>query len=96
MGTVSSIVLYSALGAAALGVLLPYWPLSLAGVLIAAFGGQWILATVLGLLLDIFYGRPPAGWLHAVSFPFAALAVFVSLLRVFVTRYLRKSETEFL
>ncbi len=75
---------------AALGFLLPLWPLSLFGIAIAALSGRWISAVVIGLLLDIAYGAP-IGRLHFLYFPFTIFALLVALVRYYVESYIRKS-----
>lgn len=88
--------LWGALVLAALALLIPYWPLALLAILLAALAGIWPLALVLGILFDILYGRPPGGFLHALSFPITALALAAVILRRFAARYLRRERQEFL
>lgn len=85
-----------ALACAALAVLVPYWPLALLSVLVAALGGEWAAAIAIGIFFDILYGRPPGGWLHAIAFPFTILAAALSLARRFAARYLRRERQEYL
>jgi hypothetical protein len=71
---------------AAAGFLLPLWPLSVVGILIAALSGRFFFAIVMGLLLDVAWGMP-VGLLHYVYFPFTALAFGAVLARIFGGRY---------
>ena len=96
METVTRWPLWLPLSFAALGILVPYWPLSIAGILIAALAGEWAAAVALGIFFDVLYGRPPGGFLHDISFPLTALAVAVSLARRFAARYLRRERQEYL
>ncbi len=50
---------------AAAGFLMPLWPLSVLGLLLAALSGRWLFAIAMGLLLDIGWG-PPGGLLHYI------------------------------
>ena len=79
------IALSGALSAA--GFLIPFWPLSCIGILLAALTGRIFFALFLGLLLDIAYGPPP-GYFRILYFPFALLALVGSLLYVLAGRYL--------
>jgi hypothetical protein len=71
---------------AALGFLLPLWPLSALGVALASGAGYWVFGVGVGLLLDIAWGAPP-GVLHVVLFPFALFALLVALIRMLALRY---------
>jgi hypothetical protein len=51
------------------GFLVPFWPLEILGIIVAAFGGVPFGAIGLGLLLDLAYGAP-YGFLHYLFFPF--------------------------
>ncbi len=77
---------------AAAGFLLPFWPLGLFGVAIAALSGHWIGAVIIGLLLDLAYGTP-LGRLHALYFPFTIFALLVALVRYYVAAYVRKGSS---
>jgi len=70
----------------AAGVLLPLWPLSVVGILIAALSGRWIFAILMALLIDLALGVPQ-GTLHVLYVPFTILAVVASLLRYFLSGY---------
>lgn len=69
------------------GFLLPFWPLSVAGILLAAGLRFRLLAVGLGLLLDIAWGQPTAqfGFLY---FPFVLLALGAIVGRMLADRYL--------
>lgn len=85
--TLSSRYIYAITFAiAATGFLLPFWPLCIIGVLIAALSGRYFFAVVVGLLLDLGSGVP-TGWLHYVVVPFTAVAALASLVRVFGMAY---------
>ena len=71
---------------AAAGFLLPLWPLSVAGVVLASLSGRWIFAVCVGLLLDIAWGAP-LGVLHYIYLPFTALALVLALVRYFFAGY---------
>lgn len=71
---------------AAGGFMISFWPLQIAGIVLAGLAGHWLFAIVLGLLLDLAYGAP-TGQLHALLFPCTALALAVVLLRRFGKRY---------
>jgi len=80
----------------ALAIVVPYWPLSVVAILLAALGGEWPLAVVLGMLFDVLYGRPPGGFLHTLVFPFTILAVVLSVMRPLIKRYLRRDSQKYL
>jgi len=71
---------------AALGFLLPMWPLSALGIFLAGLSGRYVFAITMGLLFDIAYGAP-MGALHFVWFPFTLLAITALLCSVFGKRY---------
>ena len=72
---------------AAAGFLVPFWPLSVVGVAIAALSQRWLFALALGLLLDVAWGAP-TGLMQYLFFPFALLALLCALLRLWSSRYL--------
>jgi hypothetical protein len=85
--TLSSRYIYALTFAiAAVGFLLPFWPLCVVGVLIAALSGRYFFAIVMALLLDVGSGVP-TGWLHYLFVPFTVLAGIASLLRLFGAAY---------
>lgn len=85
--TVSSRYIYAlSFIIAAAGFLLPFWPLCVIGVLIAALSGRYLFAVAMALLLDIGSGVP-TGMLHFLYAPFTVLAAVGSLLRLFGERY---------
>ena len=68
------------------GFLLPLWPLSVVGILIAGLSGHSIFALCVGLLLDIAYGAP-MGTLHILILPFTIVSLLSILARHFGLRY---------
>lgn len=68
------------------GFLLPYWPLCVAGVLLAAFSGRWIFGVCAALLLDIAWGAP-GGILHFLPLPFTVLALLCGIARYWGARW---------
>jgi drug/metabolite transporter superfamily protein YnfA len=74
---------------AAAGFLLPFWPLSVLGIALAAFTGRWMLAIALGLLLDIAYGAPVGQW-HLLYIPFTLTALACIFGHYIASRYMRK------
>lgn len=71
---------------AAVGFLLPFWPLSVVGILLASLSGRYVFALIVGLLLDLGSGIP-TGLLHYLFVPFTIVAVCASLLRLFGGAY---------
>ncbi len=85
--TTSSRYIYAlSFAIAAVGFLLPFWPLCVIGVLIAGLSGRYFFAILVGLLLDLGSGVP-TGWLHYIFVPFTVLAAIAALLRVFGAAY---------
>ncbi|MEK7613229.1 MAG: hypothetical protein AAB449_03755 [Patescibacteria group bacterium] len=80
-------ILACSFATAAAGFLLPFWPLSVAGILIAALSGRWIFAIAVGLLFDVAYGAP-LGNSQFLYFPFTIVALCGVLARHFGVRYL--------
>ena len=85
-GKANKFILACSSAITAAGFLLPFWPLSVAGILSAAFAGRFFLAVVMGLLIDVAWGVP-VGLLHYIYFPFTALAFAAVLARIFGERY---------
>ena len=79
---------------AAIAVLVGYWPLAVGAVLLCALGDEWVAAVLLGTCFDLLYGRPPAGYMHIVSFPFVVLALSVVLLERLVRVSLRRTRSQ--
>ena len=71
-----------------LGLVVGWWPLSLLGVLLAAFGGRWIVALLFAFLLDCIFGAPLT-FLHALVFPFTFLTLCIVIVRALTIRHLR-------
>ncbi|HEV7449405.1 MAG TPA: hypothetical protein VGP13_02610 [Candidatus Paceibacterota bacterium] len=85
--TLASRYIYSiSFAIAATGFLLPFWPLSVLGVLIAALSGRYFFAIAMALLLDVGHGQA-TGLLHYFLVPFTILAVAATLARVFGGAY---------
>lgn len=80
-------MLASSFAIAAIGFLLPFWPLSVVGILLAALSGRWIFAIAIGLLLDIAYGAP-MGSAQFLYFPFTLVALLGVVIRYFGRKYL--------
>lgn len=70
----------------ATGFLLPFWPLCVAGILIATLSGRYVFGIILALLIDVGAGVP-TGILHYLFVPFTILAIAAALVRVFVVSY---------
>lgn len=71
---------------AALGFLLPLWPLSVLGVVLMAAWGRWFFAILMGILLDLAWGAP-VGLAHFLYFPFTLTAVVAALARLWGGKY---------
>ena len=71
---------------ASAGFLLPFWPLSVAGVAIATLSGRWVFAVIIGLLLDIAWGAP-TGTYRYIFFPFTVLALVCMIARYYGAYY---------
>ena len=85
--TLSSRYIYAlSFAIAAIGFLLPFWPLCVLGVLIAALSGRYIFAVCMALLLDVGSGESVGLWRY-VYVPFTLLAVAASLLRAYSSAY---------
>ena len=59
---------------ASAGFLYPFWPLSVAGVLLASLSGRFMFGILIGLILDLAWGAP-TGTLHYLFFPFTIVAL---------------------
>lgn len=68
------------------GFLLPLWPLSLAGVALAALSGRWIFGLLMALLLDVAWGAP-MGLAQYLYFPFTIAALLLSVGRFWGASY---------
>ena len=71
---------------AAMGFLVPLWPLSALAVVCMAAWGRWLVAVFVGLLLDLAWGAP-VGLAHYLYFPFTFLAVVTALARAWSSKY---------
>lgn len=70
----------------ALGFFLPFWPLSVCGILLCSFSGRYAFAVFMALILDIAWGAPTGRFMH-ILFPFTALSLVFVLIRYFGVRY---------
>jgi hypothetical protein len=71
---------------AAIGFLLPFWPLCVVGVLIAALSGRYFFAVGMALLLDLGSGAP-TGIMHYLFVPYTICAVIAALVRLYAGAY---------
>jgi hypothetical protein len=71
---------------AAIGFLLPLWPLCVLGILLAALSGRYAFAVGMALLLDLGSGIP-TGLLHYLFVPYTILAACACALRLFGGAY---------
>ena len=71
----------------AAGLLLPFWPLQVAAVVLAGLFGRGVFAVILGLLLDVMWGAP-TGIFEMVGFPLTVLALLSIGSRFFSNPYL--------
>ncbi|OGC86068.1 hypothetical protein A3D70_00875 [Candidatus Adlerbacteria bacterium RIFCSPHIGHO2_02_FULL_54_18] len=79
---------------AAAGFLLPFWPLTVVGIVLCALSGRWLFAVAVALLFDVAWGAP-TGAGHFLLFPFTALALVAGLARLIGGHYfLDKSPQE--
>lgn len=78
------------------GLALSFWPLCLLGLLVAAAAGQYVLAVVIGIFLDVVYGPPPTGYLgymHILHVPFMLLSITLCAIHYYVAFYFREGNT---
>ncbi len=78
--------------AVAAGFALSFWPLSAIGLAVAAGTGQYALAIIIGIALDLAYG-PPVGYLSQLHVPFTLLALAICGLYYFLSAYFREGES---
>lgn len=71
---------------AAVGFMLPFWPLCALGILVAALAGRYAFAIVLALLIDLGFGMP-TGSLSRLVVPFTLLAGAAAALRLLASSY---------
>lgn len=94
MSKASRVIYASSFVVAAAGFLIPFWPLSLVGIAIAALCGRYIFAVIVALLLDVAWGVP-VGILHYLYFPFTIFAIVISLVyRVSAQYFLDRSSPD--
>ncbi len=74
---------------AAAGLILPFWPLTVFGVVVAIVYGRVVYGLCLALIFDLILGVP-TGILYWVHFPLFALALLCFVLRYFALRYMIK------
>lgn len=72
---------------AAAGLILPFWPLTVLGVVMAVLYGRVVYGLCLALIFDLILGVP-TGILYWVHFPLFVLALFCFLLRYLALRYM--------
>lgn len=72
-----------------LGFLIPWWPLTLLGLILLAMGGRWVPAFLCAFFLDVVYGVPP-GHLHILPFPFTFLVCVMLIVQLLLVRYVRR------
>jgi hypothetical protein len=84
-------ILATSFATAAAGYLLPFWPLSVVGIMIAALSGRALFALSIGLLFDIAYGAPQ-GTMHLLYFPFTICAIVGIVARTFGLKYFLSKE----
>ncbi len=65
---------------------MPFWPLSVVGVVLAALSGRWIFAVIVGLMLDLAWGAP-TGMYRYLFFPFTIVALAGFIVRYWGSRY---------
>lgn len=70
----------------AVGFVLPFWPLTLLGIALLAFNGNWLAAILSALLIDLAWGAP-VGFLHVLYAPFTACALLLCVLRWWGSEY---------
>jgi len=78
---------------AAAGFLLPFWPISMIGIVLAAASGRYVAAVTIGLLLDIAYGAPIGHW-RFLYVPFTLLGLITSLFRYYISSFFRESNVD--
>ena len=66
-----------------------FWPLGIVGIVLAANAKHWILALMIGFVLDVLYGAPPVNF-HALFFPLTMFAVLVIAVRTVAGKYILK------
>jgi hypothetical protein len=83
---------FISLAALVLGLFFAFWPLALFGLLLAAATGQYAVAVLIGLCMDVLYGAP-VGPLHFISVPFTIVALLLSVPRYYLSAYFREGDT---
>jgi hypothetical protein len=76
----------------AAGFLFSFWPLSAVGLLLAAATGQYAIAIVIGLILDVLYGAPVGRW-HFVHVPFTLLSLLACFAHYYLSAFMRKGDS---
>ncbi len=71
---------------ASVGFLYPFWPLSVAGILLASFSGRFMFGVLLGLILDLAWGAP-TGMYRYLFFPFTIVALVGLIARYWGSYY---------
>ena len=70
-----------------IGLVLPFWPFMVLGILSCAFMFPF-LAIILGALADSIFGTS-TGFTHFVGFPFTIFGCFAALFALFLSTRLR-------
>ena len=65
-----------------------YWPLGIIAILLAVFFEHYAVAIIIGIILDLAWGPPPASF-HFLFFPLTILALVSMVVRISVKRYVR-------
>ncbi len=66
--------------------MVPFWPLSVLGIVLIVLSGHWFVGLVVGILLDLASGTP-VGPVQHLYFPFTILAVVLALARWWAAGY---------
>ncbi len=85
-------VTYLALLLLAASLILSFWPLALAGLILLSLAGSMVASVLAGLALDLLYGTP-AGILSLAHFPFLIVVLVCFAFRTLALRYVREQET---
>ena len=70
------------------GLLVPYWPLSVCGVVLYVISGHWRMGVASALLLDVVYATP-TGFAQHLPLPCTLGALLLMVVRMFIFPYVR-------